>query len=95
MGERQKFSLKKYKKDRKKCYDLSRSGINLESLSHTEERISSQMIKSNIRKIYGSTETQRLCFEADNCIKKDALGLCTLPVKDRKESKCQYCEVNI
>lgn len=95
MGTRQKFSLKKYGKDKQKCYELSKSGINLGTLSKTEERISSQRIKSNIRKIYGSTETRGLCFEADNCNKKDALGLCVVPFKDRKESKCQYCEVNI
>lgn len=94
MGAR-KFSVKKYQKDKEKCYELSKSGINLETLSKTEDRISTQRIKSHIKAIGGSAESQISCIEADSCNKKDALGLCTLPFKDRKDNKCEYCEVNI
>ncbi len=87
--------MKKYQKDRTKCYEMSKSGINLESLSKTEERISSQRIKTCNQTLDGVKDAQTLSDISWKCSKKDALGMCTLHVKDRKEKKCEYCEVNV
>lgn len=99
MGTRQKFSLKKYNKDRTKCYELSKSGINFGMLENTEERISSKRIKTVVIQIQSAEDKrltiQRLKDEAEHCIRKDVLGLCTLPTKDRKGEICKYCEVNV
>lgn len=90
-----KFSKKRYDKDRAKCYEMSKSGINLGSLSKTEERISSQRIKTVIKTLGGSTEARILPDAAEKCGRKDTLGMCTLHIKDRKDKKCEYCEVNV
>lgn len=87
--------MKKYGKDRKRCYDMSKSGINIGSLSNTEERISSQRIKTVIKSINGNTDARMLSDDAEKCNKKDALGLCIFHIKDRKDRKCEYCEVNV
>ena len=90
-----KFRMKTFEKDRKKCYEMSKSGINLGNLSNTEERISSQRINTAIKGIYGTVDVRELIMETEKCNKKDILLLCKLPIKDRKDRKCQYCEVNI
>jgi len=93
MGK-QKFSLKKYEKDMTKCYEMSKSGINLGTLSQTEERISSQRINVVLKSIQGPS-TGNLCNEAEKCGKKDVLGLCVLHIKDRNMDKCKFCGTNV
>ena len=90
-----KFSKKKYEKDRAKCYEMSKSGINLGDLSNTEERISSQRIKTVIKTLGGDKDAQTLPDVSWVCSRKNALGTCTLHIKDRKDKKCEYCEVNV
>ncbi len=90
-----KFRMKQYEKDRKKCYEMSKNGINLGSLSKTEERISSQRIKTVIKRIYGPVEVRELFEDAEKCDRRDPLGLCLFHVKDRQYKKCEYCEVNV
>ena len=90
-----KFNKKKYEKDRAKCYEMSKSGINLGSLSQTEERISSKRIKTVIKTLDGDKDAQKLSDISWICGRKDALGMCTLHIKDRKDKKCEYCEVNV
>jgi len=90
-----KFSKKRYEKDRAKCYEMSKSGINLGDLSNTEERISSQRIKTVIKTLGGDKDAQILPDVSWVCSRKNALGTCTLHIKDRKDKKCEYCEVNV
>jgi len=92
---RQKFSLKQYEKDRQKCYNMSKSGINLDQLSKTEDRILSKKITTLRERLQGSADIQRLAEEADECGKKSTLGLCSLPIKDRSTDRCKYCDINI
>lgn len=92
---RQKFSLKQYGKDRQKCYNMSKSGINLDQLSKTEDRILSKKINTLHERLRGSADIQRLAEDADECGKKSTLGLCALSVKDRGMDRCKYCDINI
>lgn len=87
--------MKTFEKDREKCYKMSKSGTNLGDLSKTEERISSRRIKTVIQCINGSVDARELSTDAKRCNKRDVLELCKLRIKDRKEKKCQYCEVNV
>lgn len=89
-----KFSLKRYQKDRQKSYEMSMSGINLDQLSKTEDRITSQSIKTTI-KVMREPDKGDLHTEAENCNKRSVLGLCTLPVKDRDTDKCKLCSENV
>ena len=91
----QKFSLKIYKKDRQKCYEMSKSGINLDQLSKTEDRILSKRVNTVHEILRGSSLAQRLAVEASECNKKNTLGLCSLTIKDRSMCMCKYCDVNI
>lgn len=92
---RQRFSLDKYEKDRKKCYEMSKSGINLGQLSKTEDRIMSKKIGSFRQRLFGPEEVRMLMSDTDKCKKKSVLDLCTLPIKDRNMDMCRYCDVNI
>jgi len=92
---RQKFSMKKYEKDRRRCYEMSKSGVNLDQLSKTEDRILSKRINTLHERLRGSADIQRLAGDADECGKKSTLGLYALPVKDRGMDMCKYCDINI
>lgn len=91
----QKFSLKRYNKDRKKCYEMSKNGINIDQLSKTEDRIVSKRMNTIKQILHDSTVAQRLAVEASECNKKNTLGLCSLVVKDRCMDMCEYCDTNI
>lgn len=83
----QKFSIKRYEKDKQKCYKMSKSGINLDQLIKIED--------SHLERLRGTADIEKLAEEADECGKKSALDLCILPVKDRNMDRCKYCDINI